>query len=218
MASGESSQVLSADDLDFRTRIINRINEGCARNCRDILLRLPRSAHGHAVMVPYQWSLEEAARYLDGTDRSSLPHDVSCLGDLKTVAWFVWIFDATDSRNSLSEVEIEPWQKLGEGGNDVVIFDMGAQNSFIIFPKDGNITRTATNKVSFSMNGHRRRYSLIPTRSEEMWPWPGLGDASTAVQECQGIGSHAPESEPLRREVDFYARVPLSEQTQGIRT
>ncbi|KAK5686995.1 hypothetical protein LTS10_001132 [Elasticomyces elasticus] len=166
------------DEFAFRTKIIDQVNIACAKRRQHMLLRLvlpEQRFYGHAVMVPYQWSKEEAASYLASTNPSVLPLDLIHVDEYNGTMLYCWIFDASCSGGGLPDVEFRSGLALGTWQDHLFIFDMGDKsNDVLLYFDDLDTARKNGNKVSLAVKGHRsvggQKYSHMQTLVEEVWP------------------------------------------------
>ncbi|KAK3656534.1 hypothetical protein LTR56_002881 [Elasticomyces elasticus] len=168
----------TTEEPAFRTKIIDQINSACAKRRQHMLLRLllpQQRDYGYAVMVPYQWSKEEAASYLASTNPSVLPLDLIHVDENNGRMLYCWIFDASCSGGGLPDVEFRSGLALGTWQEHLFFFDMGdPSNDVLLYFDDLDMARKNGNKVSLAVKGHRsvggQKCSLMQTLVEEVWP------------------------------------------------
>ncbi|KAK3626843.1 hypothetical protein LTR56_019571 [Elasticomyces elasticus] len=123
----------------FRTDAIQELNIICATQRQHVVLRVPDrySTHfGHYIMIPYNWSETDAARYLAYPDfADTLPCDLTAI---RNPSFMVWTFDARPTSGSLAVIPEASMPVRGSGKvadeAKICIFDMGGPDKLAAVP------------------------------------------------------------------------------------
>lgn len=154
----------------YKTRIIDNLNNQCAKKKKGLFLRTPRSpGSGDCIRADHTWTEEESKSFFaDGR----LPRDLSTTKqDSKVLK--AWLFEGNSAGGELPELELDPMPDF-EKYPALCVFDVGVKGQLALIPsKFLRMVPPGGKKVRFELDQQRLSDQSVPKGDGERIPSAG---------------------------------------------